>query len=514
MNFVIVLTSDRVRFTLLSNNPILEGSGFGCVNLNDPIPIHSKNFIDLVYYQEVTGFRRIFELLKLILPHSMKTIENYFSTLFLTFLSKSMRDYLNRRNIDIVRIIEECKDFKSFENYSKNHTRAYNDYSCLMNGNPQEKVKFTREMKYDILYKYDTFNEKLIADMKIHKDGCRYQSSYCECQRDQNFDHLKLIKIFFKDVNMMKYIIDNFDAETNSYILMYICMFSVVEILEYFIKKWSLGISNYSPGYMHSACKVGNLEIVKYLIEYGCDIYSSEYGTSPIFYTLKEGDFEFAKYLIEKGAKIECQDKDRLRPIHYAIKYSSFEIIKLLIEKGAEIESQDKNGLGPMHYALMYPNFEIVKYLIEKGARIESENRNGIPPIHYAIKYCNFEIIKYLIKSGANIDCRDKYEIHSIHYACKYSNFETIKYLIDLNVDLECKNSDMITPFHYICKRFDFEVIKYFIDRGICLYSIDNRCKTAVQYICKYQTRPLFKRVRKYINSLRNRSLNSRLVVS
>ena len=97
----------------------------------------------------------------------------------------------------------------------------------------------------------------------------------------------------------------------------------------------------------------------------------------------KNGDLELVKYLVEKGVHVDDY------AIRYASEYGHFEIVKYLFEKGAPISD------WAISNASMHGHLEIVKYLFEKGASID------IHAIHWALRSGRIDVVKYLVSVNA-----------------------------------------------------------------------------------------------------------------
>ena len=68
---------------------------------------------------------------------------------------------------------------------------------------------------------------------------------------------------------------------------------------------------------LHTACLKGNFEIVKYLVEHGANIHSTDkFNRTPIFYAIKSLDI--VKYLVKKGSNINQRDIFNNTLLHYA----------------------------------------------------------------------------------------------------------------------------------------------------------------------------------------------------
>lgn len=153
-----------------------------------------------------------------------------------------------------------------------------------------------------------------------------------------------------------------------------------------------------------------NIIELKKNIEDGVDIdVLGEYASTPLHYACREGNFEIVKFLIEEGANVNLKNNySTIYPIFDAIgsinnqkKYLS--IIKLLIENGADINKVDSFGNTLLYHAIEKENIELIKLLIQLGCDVNQVSRHDKDSaLHYAYFQKNREIISILIKSGAN----------------------------------------------------------------------------------------------------------------
>lgn len=65
----------------------------------------------------------------------------------------------------------------------------------------------------------------------------------------------------------------------------------------------------------HIACRNGNIDILKILIEYGCNLESLDFEhMTPLFDAIYSGNIELCEYLIEDKKvninHVECQDRN------------------------------------------------------------------------------------------------------------------------------------------------------------------------------------------------------------
>ncbi|EAX89157.1 ankyrin repeat protein, putative, partial [Trichomonas vaginalis G3] len=127
---------------------------------------------------------------------------------------------------------------------------------------------------------------------------------------------------------------------------------------------------------LHVACEKGNLQLVKLLIECGCNKETiDEYGNTPLIYASWNNQLEVVKYLISAGANKEAKNNDGKTPLIYASLYDYLNIVKYLVSDGANKDVKNNDGKTPIIYASLYGYLDVVKYLISDGANKETKNK-------------------------------------------------------------------------------------------------------------------------------------------
>jgi len=133
------------------------------------------------------------------------------------------------------------------------------------------------------------------------------------------------------------------------------------------------------------------------------------------------GDLELVKLLIEQGADVKANNNYALR---YASENGHLEVVKLLIEHGADVKAYDNYAI---RHASAKGHLEVVKVLIEHGADVKDND-------NYAIKWASdrghLEVVKLLIEHGANVQIALN--------NCSYSNK---KFILDF-IEKKLNNDD------------------------------------------------------------------------
>ena len=140
------------------------------------------------------------------------------------------------------------------------------------------------------------------------------------------------------------------------------------------LAKFTLGKDKHGYTLLHYACKIGNMDIVKFLIEQKCDP--------------------------------SCRDKDGKTPLHHACSYGNMDIVKFLIEQKCDPSCRDKGGKTPLHCACDSHSrgdgsLNIVKYLVkEVRCNPVQSDKYGDTPLSLAFKEGHADIVAFLFSSG------------------------------------------------------------------------------------------------------------------
>eukprot|EP01127_Copromyxa_protea_P010677 TRINITY_DN2616_c0_g1_i2.p1 TRINITY_DN2616_c0_g1~~TRINITY_DN2616_c0_g1_i2.p1 ORF type:complete len:183 (-),score=47.50 TRINITY_DN2616_c0_g1_i2:59-607(-) len=86
---------------------------------------------------------------------------------------------------------------------------------------------------------------------------------------------------------------------------------------------------------LRSACREGNVELVKKCLSSGVNPNATAYGIAALHFAAKEGQTEIIQLLIDAGAKVNALDGIFWSSLDHAIEYRKYEAIKVLLKNGA-----------------------------------------------------------------------------------------------------------------------------------------------------------------------------------
>lgn len=247
-------------------------------------------------------------------------------------------------------------------------------------------------------------------------------------------------------------------------------------------------IINTTVGYndatlLHYACKIGDLNTVKYLLERGSFLDTCDFdGNMPIHYACANGHLDIVKYLLENGVSIESKGCSGRTPLHIAASNGYTDIVKYLLDNGALVNTRDNYENTPLHISIS--NEDVVSLLLERGAAIEAYDLSGFTPLHNACLFGSDKSCKVLLEHGANVNAKTATDRYSYRYFARnigndspihfVREKEKMALLLKYGADINAKNMYNESPLTLACSYSeDYDLVKYLLENGADINNID-----------------------------------------
>jgi len=195
------------------------------------------------------------------------------------------------------------------------------------------------------------------------------------------------------------------------------------------------------------ACQYGHFDLVQFLVEHGADVNTAELNFSVIRVPchLK---MNIVKYLVECGMNISSNAL-----LYSACKRDCLDIVKYLVEHGANIHLHNDLAL---QIASEYGSLSVVVYLVENGANIHAESDAAF------LKTNHIYVIKYFLENGVDVQTQNNL---AIKRACRANNLDNIKLLINHGADVNVDNGSLLS----IEYRPNLEIVTLLLKNGYVL---------------------------------------------
>ena len=220
---------------------------------------------------------------------------------------------------------------------------------------------------------------------------------------------------------------------------------------------------------LHSASRLGNMELVRLLIQEGADVNAQdEDGESPLHGAMARSDnYDVARTLIENGAELSSRAIDGKTPLHnifnntishvlmrddwlenmqsdseamsitHFLAWSSKSTVEIFqrghLYDDADLLSTDNLGRTCLHFAASRGNLAVLSYLVKQVSPedLEKKDIGGRTPFHYAAESSRGAgVVDTLVGSGCNIYAVDDTGRTALHWAARWNNFKAIKKLM------------------------------------------------------------------------------------
>ena len=188
------------------------------------------------------------------------------------------------------------------------------------------------------------------------------------------------------------------------------------------------------------ASKQGNLEIVKYLLsdcKFNVECKNKlknnaeqiEHLVSPVWCAAVSGQLEVVKYLIEFGANVNSESDTGSTPIRSACLESHLDIIKFLVKNGGDI--QRPNQVGGTCLINSVQSVPVCEFLLQSGANVNAQDHSAQTALHYAVNEKELETTKILLRYGADPFLEDEWGNDALSITCWNQASEIFKWLVD-----------------------------------------------------------------------------------
>lgn len=232
---------------------------------------------------------------------------------------------------------------------------------------------------------------------------------------------------------------------------------------------------------IHLSIKTNEIQIISIIFQYcQANLNEEEFkifinktnskGVVALHYASFQGNVDIIKYLINYGADIKALTLRDLNVIHYAAqgnKPNSLVYFYLFHRNEIEMEKIDKGGSTPLHWASYSSSAEIAMYLLHYGANINKRDKNGNTPLHLAVIKNSYKMVQKLLQKGADNSIKNNDNKTPKDIAFKNNS----KDIYDLLKDSEqCQFCNIKAPTHKEAKSkkniiiaFFFQILVFFI---------------------------------------------------
>ncbi|XP_046551069.1 putative ankyrin repeat protein RF_0381 [Haliotis rubra] len=195
------------------------------------------------------------------------------------------------------------------------------------------------------------------------------------------------------------------------------------------------------------ACVVGNGNIVEMLFENGATVNTVlPNGDTPLLSSC-DGKPTVVSCLLTKGASVnQASNVTGDTPLHRAAaEWGSTECVDALLKARADVNVQNNTGDTPLHRAATAAaergSTKCVEVLLKAGAHVNVQNNTGDTPLHRAARWESAKCVDVLLKAGADIDVQNNTGDTSRHTAARCESTACFDVLLKAGADVNVQNN-------------------------------------------------------------------------
>ncbi|KAI0965770.1 ankyrin repeat-containing domain protein [Xylaria arbuscula] len=250
-------------------------------------------------------------------------------------------------------------------------------------------------------------------------------------------------------------------------------------------------------------------EVVKLLIDAGCNIYSnSTESFPPLERAARHGYREILRcFLVEEsnGALLP-RARAIAETLRHACENEYSKTKDFIIAEDGYLQAKDKNDRTVFSWAAEGGNGDTVRLLLDNGAEIDSRDHTNRTPLSYAATSGSADTVNVLLDGGAEIDSRDHDNRTPLSFAAESGSLAVVRELLSRNpvtrpvkakeqllVDSKANNTGW-TPLWYAAKGGHVKVAEALLEIGADPLVVEKRGEeegdNLLQYLEKQEKSP------------------------
>ncbi|MEJ1276444.1 ankyrin repeat domain 1 (cardiac muscle) [Cricetulus griseus] len=128
------------------------------------------------------------------------------------------------------------------------------------------------------------------------------------------------------------------------------------------------------PRFLKAALENKLPVVEKFLSDKNSPDVCDELESTAIHWACRGGNLDVLKLLLNKGAKISARDKLLSTALHVAVRTGHYECAEHLIACEADLNAKDREGDTPLHDAVRLNRYKMIRLLMTFGADLNTKN--------------------------------------------------------------------------------------------------------------------------------------------
>ena len=217
-----------------------------------------------------------------------------------------------------------------------------------------------------------------------------------------------------------------------------------LEIVKYLIENGDSLFTTNNEGYTAIDLS-GGPEVLSFLLQTYYNQNNKNYldirGSDIFGYYVSKGNMDNIRILVNYGLDVNMLNNYEQTVLIWAVSINNFEILKIFLEGGADTDLTDKDGYTALIYAARDGKTEMVQLLLKYRASTNIRDNDGITALMRATLNNYSDIVKILLENNANANIQDNRGYTALIWAATYGKTESAKLLLSYGANPNIKNN-------------------------------------------------------------------------
>ncbi|KAK3801224.1 hypothetical protein RRG08_010447 [Elysia crispata] len=225
---------------------------------------------------------------------------------------------------------------------------------------------------------------------------------------------------------------------------------------------------------LHTACNVGALECVHWLLWHGADpTVTTPRGWTPAHIAAIRGYENCIEALANNGVSLSTKDMRGQTPLHLASAHGHSFSLSTILRAGADLTCIDNMGWTSVHTAAYHGRLGCIQILLKWGGLPDEVDNNGNTPAHLAAAEGNLPCLKFLVCHNGNsstvLSARNDHGETARDLAQQFYKDNILDYIIHIEHEQDHPEDqeNLSFPAHLASYSGDLDHLRMLVENGV-----------------------------------------------
>ncbi|KAI1302722.1 ankyrin repeat-containing domain protein [Xylaria venustula] len=217
------------------------------------------------------------------------------------------------------------------------------------------------------------------------------------------------------------------------------------------------------------AARYGQSGSIRMLLQFRADldIKDIEFGQSAVSYAAERVHIEVVKLLINAGCNIYSDSTESFPPLERAARYGYRQILRCFLaeESNGVVLPRARAIAEALRHACENEYTKTKDFIIAEDGYLQAKDKNDRTVLSWAAEGGNDDTVGVLLENGAEVDSRDHTNRTPLSYAAASGSADTVKVLLDGSAEIDSRDHDNRTPLSFAAESGSLAVVRELLSR-------------------------------------------------